>query len=50
MPPEWLEDERKVPDDVHVLQAVYAVRVLGQSPEKVAEAYITLTVRAFTAG
>ena len=31
------------------LWAVYAVRVLGQSPEKVAEAY-NLTVRAFTAG
>ena len=42
MTPEWLEDGRKVPDDVMYYirgMAVYAVRVLGQSPEKVAEAY-----------
>ena len=42
MIPEWLEDGRKVPDDVMYYirrMAVYAVRVLGQSPEKVAEAY-----------
>ncbi len=42
MTPEWLEDGRKVPDDVMYSirrMAVYAVRVLGQSPEKVAEAY-----------
>jgi len=42
MTPEWLEDRRKVPDDVMYYirrMAVYAVRVLGQSPEKVAEAY-----------
>ena len=42
MTPEWLEDGRKIPDDVMYYirrMAVYAVRVLGQSPEKVAEAY-----------
>jgi hypothetical protein len=42
MTPEWLEDGRKVPDDVMYYirrMAVYAVRVLGQSPKKVAEAY-----------
>ena len=42
MTPEWLEGGRKVPDDVMYYirrMAVYAVRVLGQSPEKVAEAY-----------
>ena len=52
MTPEWLEDGRKVPDDVMYSirrMAVYAVRVLGQSPEKVAQPII-LTVRAFTAG
>ena len=41
MTPEWLEDGRKVPDDVMYYirrMAVYAVRVLGQSPEKVADA------------
>jgi len=42
MTPEWLEDGRKVPDDVMYYirrMAVYAIRVLGQSPEKVAETY-----------
>lgn len=42
MTPEWLEDGRKIPDEVMYyirIMAVYAVRVLGQSPEKVAEAY-----------
>lgn len=42
MTPEWLEDGRKVPDNVMYYirrMAVYAVRVLGRSPEKVAEAY-----------
>ena len=43
MTPEWLEDGRKVPDDVmyyiRKMAVYYAVRVLGQSPEKVAEAY-----------
>ncbi len=38
MTPEWLEDGRKIPDGVmHYIRrmAAYAVRVLGQSPEKV---------------
>jgi transposase len=42
MIPEWLEDGRKVPDDVMCYirrMAVYAVRVLGQSAETVAETY-----------
>ncbi|MDD5267134.1 MAG: hypothetical protein PHO08_08395 [Methylococcales bacterium] len=40
MTPEWLEDGRKVPDDVMCYirrMAVYAVRERGQSPEKMAE-------------
>ena len=52
MTPEWLEDGRKVPDDVMYYirrMAVYAVRVLGQSPERGPKP-INLTVRAFTAG
>jgi len=39
---EWLNDGRKIPDDVmHYLRimAVHAVRVLGQSPETVCKAY-----------
>jgi transposase len=42
MTPEWLEDGRKIPDDVMYYirrMAVYAVRVQSQSPEKVAKAY-----------
>ena len=42
MIPEWLEDGRKVPDDVMYYirrMAVYAVRVLGESPETVAKSY-----------
>jgi transposase len=39
---DWLADGRKIPDNVMYFirrMAVNAVRVLGQSPEKVAEAY-----------
>lgn len=39
---DWLDDGRKIPDDVMYfirIMAVNAVRVLGLSPEKIAEAY-----------
>ena len=39
---DWLADGRKIPDDVMYFirrMAVNAVRMLGQSPEKIAEAY-----------
>jgi transposase len=39
---DWLDDGRKIPDDVMDylrIMAVNAVRVLGFSPEKVAESY-----------
>jgi len=39
---DWLEDGRKIPDDVMFYirgMAVHAVRELGQSPEVVSEAY-----------
>ena len=39
---DWLADGRKIPDDVMYFirkMAVNAIRVLGQSPEKIAEAY-----------
>ncbi len=39
---DWLEDGRKIPDEVMYfirIMAVYAIRMLGQSPEKIAEAY-----------
>lgn len=42
MDTEWLSDGRKIPDNVMYYirrMAVHAVRVLGLSPEKVAEAY-----------
>lgn len=42
MTPEWLDDGRKVPDDVMYYprrMAVYAAHMLGQGTEKVAEAY-----------
>lgn len=42
MIPEWLEDGRKIPDDVMYYirrMAVYAVRVLGESPETVVKSY-----------
>jgi hypothetical protein len=38
---DWLVDGRKIPDDVMYFirrMAVNAIRVLGQSPEKIAEA------------
>ena len=38
---DWLADGRKIPDDVMYFirrMAVNAIRVLGQSPEKIAEA------------
>ena len=52
MTPEWLEDGRKVPDDVMYYirrMAVYAVRVLGRARKRWPKPII-LTVRAFTAG
>jgi transposase len=42
MTPDWLKDGRKIPDDVMYyirVMAVYAIRVLGQSPETVAKTY-----------
>lgn len=39
---DWLDDGRKVPDDVMYpmrIMAVHAVRVLGLSPELIAKAY-----------
>lgn len=39
---EWLNDGRKIPDDVMYyirVMAVHAIRVLGQSPEVIAKAY-----------
>ncbi|MDO9048745.1 MAG: hypothetical protein Q7U66_13570 [Methylobacter sp.] len=47
---DWLADGRKIPDDVMYFirrMAVNAIRVLGQSPEKIAKPII-LIVRVFT--
>jgi transposase len=39
---DWMQDGRKIPDDVMYFirrMAVNAIRILGQNPEKIAEAY-----------
>jgi hypothetical protein len=49
---EWINDGRKIPDDVMYyirVMAVNSVRVLGQSPEVIARP-ITSIALVFTAG
>jgi hypothetical protein len=50
---DWINDGRKIPDDVMYyirVMAVNSVRVLGQKARKLSPWPITSIVRAFTAG